>query len=273
MKLEIVRDSTYYEGREIHLPFDSYDLSRNQREEFRKAIYEVSNKCMKSYGLEWPEATHAGTIGTDNSRRYGVINLLQAKEFGYGVPLPDGITIQEAQKIAESNVERTRNLPQEVRDVYTGEGGMDFNGKAIPDGGCRGRAYAELGLPVSGIESTALDAMRNETWSRARTSSIVIDAVNKWRACMKEAGYNYKTPEDAVGAPSWQRNGAPSKAEINAATTDISCKRKVMLVEKWHAVETESQREMLQEKSDLLDGLKRDLDLLVQNIARVRSSS
>ncbi|MER6481208.1 hypothetical protein [Streptomyces filamentosus] len=228
---------------------------------------------MKRFDLEWPEATYTGTIFMDNSRRYGVINLPLAKKFGYGVPLPSGITIQEAQKTAEKNIERTRSLPQEVRDVYTGEGGRNFNGRVIPEGGCRGRAYEELGLPVSGIESTTLDAMRYETWSQARYNSIVIDAVKKWSACMKEAGYSYKTPEDAVGDPSWQRSGAPSKEEINSATTDISCKRKVMLIEKWHAVETESQRQMIRDKPDVLDALKRDLDLLVQNIARVRSAS
>ncbi|MFE2559776.1 hypothetical protein ACFXGT_27875 [Streptomyces sp. NPDC059352] len=271
--LELTHDPAYYEGREIRLPLDSYALTRTQRDDFYEAVYAISSECMKEFGLEWPKPAQGKSPATDNSRRYGVIDLPQAKKFGYGVPLPDGMTHEEALKIGHENIERTRRLSQGARNVYTGEGAKTFDGKAVPHGGCRGRAYANLGLPPEGMISTTLDAMRYEAWDRARNSRIVIDAVARWSTCMDKAGYAYKTLEEAVGDPSWRRQGDPSEEEISAATTDITCKREVMLVEKWHAVEMENQKLLMREREDVLGELKRELRSLVNNIIRVRSGS
>ncbi|MFE6456583.1 hypothetical protein ACFVP0_03835 [Streptomyces cinereoruber] len=269
--LEVTRDLTYYTGREIHLPLDSYTLTRSQRSDFEEAVYEISSECMKSFGLKWPRPTQEKSLAAENSRRYGVIDLRQAKKFGYRAPLPNGMDFEEASRIGRDNTERTRRLPQEVRNVYTGEGIDVLNGRAVPRGGCRGSAYAKLGLPPEGFDSTTIDIMRYGAWDRARNSRIVIDAVAHWSTCMNKVGYRYKTLEEAVGDSAWQREGDPSEREIATAIADIKCKSEVMLAEKWHAVEVENHKALLRDKANILNGSKRKMELLMKNISQARS--
>ncbi|MGW0120069.1 hypothetical protein [Streptomyces sp. NPDC003327] len=270
--LEVTRDSSYYEGRGIRLPFDAYELTREQRASLSETVYARSRACMREFGLDWPKPLAYESPVTANSRRYGVIDLPRAKEFGYGVPLPEGVTREEAEKTGRENIDRTRRLSQETRDVYTGEGAKEYAGKPVPEGGCRGRAYTSLGLPPLGMTSMTLDTLRYESWDRARKSRIVADAVARWSTCMSGAGYTYKTPEEAVADPAWRRGGGtpPSAAEIAAATADITCKREVMLVEKWYAVEVETQKSMVRERADALAKLDRERTSLVRRLAQGR---
>ncbi|MCX4983084.1 hypothetical protein [Streptomyces sp. NBC_00572] len=273
-KLEITRDPAFYEGREIVLPLDAYAFTEAQRDDFTDAVHALSGACMKEYGLSWPKVAGQKSPVTGNSRRYGVIDLPRAEKFGYGVPLPDGMTHEEAQKVGRANIDRTRKLPQKTRDVYTGENVKQFGGLPVPQGGCRGRAYKALGAPPQGMDSMALDTLRYESWDQARNSRIVLDAVARWSTCMSKAGYAYKTPEEAVADTAWRREGtAPTAAEITAATTDIRCKRDVMLVEKWHSVEVENQKRLVRAKAKLLGDLERRRDALVARVARAGSGT
>ncbi|GHG05394.1 hypothetical protein ACFFSH_38590 [Streptomyces filamentosus] len=269
--LEVTRDLSYYTGREINLPLDSYVLTRSQRGDFEEAVYEIASECMRSFGLKWPRPTQEKSLAAENSRRYGVIDLRQAEKFGYRVPLPNGMDSEEASRIARDNTERTRRLPQEVRNVYTGEGVDVLKGRVVPRGGCRGSAYAKLGLPPEGFDSTTIDIMRYGAWDRARNSRIVIDAVTRWSTCMNKAGYQYKTLEEAVGDSAWQREKDPSEREIATAIADIGCKSEVMLAEKWHAVEVENQKALLRDKANILKGSKRKIEILMNNISRIHS--
>ncbi|WP_328906518.1 hypothetical protein OG230_28120 [Streptomyces sp. NBC_00234] len=269
--LRIDRSDAYYEGREIKLPLDEYALTKEQRRDYREAVYSLSSACMKGFGLSWPKPVEQESREGDNSRRYGVVDGRYTKKFGYGVPLPDGVTQAEALKLGRQNTDRTRALPQKTRDVYTGERVRNYAGKTVPKGGCRGEAYGKLGLPPQGMTSTTLDALRYESWDSARNHRIVLDAVVQWSACMSKAGYTYKTPEDAVADSAWQRQGEPSRAEIATSTADVRCKRDAMLVEKWHAIEVKNQERLTQEKADVLKGLGDQVNALAERIAQVRT--
>ncbi|MGP3636761.1 hypothetical protein ACTU45_25955 [Streptomyces sp. 24-1644] len=269
--LRINRMDGYYEGADIKLPLDAYALTKEQRRDYRSVVYELSNACMKGFGLTWPKPIEQESREGDNSRRYGVVDARHTKQFGYGVPLPEGVTHAEALKVGRQNTERTRALPQKTRDVYTGERVRNHAGKRVPKGGCRGEAYGILGLPPQGMTSTTLDALRYESWDRARNHRIVLDAVVQWSACMSEAGHTYKTPEDAVADSAWQRQGVPSRAESATSTADVRCKRDAMLVEKWHAIEVKNQERLIREKADVLKELESQVKALAKRIGQVRA--
>ncbi|MFD8688658.1 hypothetical protein [Streptomyces sp. NPDC059651] len=267
--MKIPKASGYYQGLDIVLPLDEYALKKTERQRFKSAVYVLSSECMKGFGLDWPKPVEQVSEVADNSRRYGVVNEGDARKFGYAVPLPHGVTRKEALRVGRENIERTRNLPRETINLYTGENLKTLSGRKIPEGGCRGEAYRKLGLPPQGLISTTLDAMRYGTWESSRNDRIVVDAVIRWKACMRNAGYKYDTPEDAVGDRRWQHEGDPSGAEKSTAVADVKCKRNVLFVEKWHRVEVEKQKRLIKEKKGVLDGLKRETEALGNRIDRV----
>jgi hypothetical protein len=87
----------------------------------------------------------------------------------------------------------------------------------------------------------------------------------KWSACMRSAGYDFDTPDDAASA-AWPE--APDEAELAVAKRDVACKQHVMWLETWRAAE--AARQTLEARSNV-SALKRIAAALADRDARARA--
>ncbi|MEV7952309.1 hypothetical protein AB0O74_35770 [Streptomyces rubiginosohelvolus] len=269
MRITPVKD--YYFGKEIHLPLDKYIPSNSERKSFTMAIDLLSVSCMKRFGLDWPERNASESSSSSNTRRYGVTNHNQVREFGYGSPLPSGVSRKIALKEEKKRIDAVRRLPPTTRNVYTGENIKRYRGRSLPTGGCRGEAYRKVGLQSLEIPfSGDLARMQNQSWEASRRSPIVTEAATKWSTCMRSRGFDYETPEAAVADPRWIDSSisidSPSDVEMATASADVECKKKVLFVEKWHAIESREQDLLIESNSKRLASAKSAVNALARKV-------
>ena len=103
------------------------------------------------------------------------------------------------------------------------------------DGGCWAQAYQQLGPAdpggVSAAQETAAQQAVDNAQSQADSAALldprVTGAVQAWSACMKQQGYSYKTPQEAM-SDSWGL--IPDQKELKTAQADAQCKVQVNLM-------------------------------------------
>ncbi|MCL6293167.1 hypothetical protein [Streptomyces sp. 43Y-GA-1] len=261
----------YYFGKEIRLPLDKYTPSSSERKRFTLATDMLSASCMKRFNLDWPERNTSEARSSSNARRYGVIDHNQVKEFGYGTPLPGGISRKMALQEEKKRIDAVRKLPQATRNIYTGENIKTYRGRTVPTGGCRGEAYRKAGLQSLEIPfSGDVARMQNRSWEASRRSPIVTEAAAKWRTCMKSSGFDYATPEAAVADPRWIDSSSsadsPSDVEVATASADVECKKRVLFVEKWYEIESREQNLLLEINSNRLASAKFAVNALARKV-------
>ncbi|MFJ9663943.1 hypothetical protein ACIRPP_04865 [Streptomyces sp. NPDC101219] len=91
-----------------------------------------------------------------------------------------------------------------------------------------------------GLLESYVSVIRQVLSPRIEQDSRVKDVVSKWSACMKSSGYSYKTPSQAVNDERWQGDESDqvARVEIQTATADMACKRRVRYVTTVAAVES-----------------------------------
>ncbi|MGL5810751.1 MAG: hypothetical protein ACRCYQ_12480 [Nocardioides sp.] len=70
---------------------------------------------------------------------------------------------------------------------------------------------------------TVIEGMQREIYPRMRNDPRFISAEDRWRACMKRAGYDYEYPRAPVTEFSRKPGTEPSKEEIATAVADTRC--------------------------------------------------
>lgn len=90
----------------------------------------------------------------------------------------------------------------------------------------------------SQCQQKSIDALNGQTWNSflypfslpnggppvPSTDSRWLAVVSKWSSCMKEQGFNYAGPLDALNDTSFASTASVTPAQIAAATADIQCK-------------------------------------------------
>ncbi|MCL7427112.1 hypothetical protein [Streptomyces sp. YS415] len=242
----------------LTLPLDEYTYSAKDRYIWQVAVQQQWRTCMSGYGFTdfAPPAPSADIVTaqaeSDMGRRYGVTDAADAQRNGYHL----------VESAAESP--HWEPAPGAETAVFTGSGPElsdgSYNGKAVPEGGCRGEAARAFPLP----QSTEAEEAEVQTFEQSRDDSRVVAAVAAWSSCMSTKGYQVKHPFDAPDLVGESISAAePSAEEIALASADIACKKTSSLVSTWHKVEQEKQETKISQRQSVLTTNKKARDAAV----------
>ncbi|WP_017537876.1 hypothetical protein [Nocardiopsis halophila] len=228
----------------LHVPFDAYRLSVVDHQEVEYARDLIMRACMRGLGKEWEvlEPPVRDPAPTDR-RRYGLIEPQVAERYGYRMP-PSPPEVEKRLQVQE---EREGLAPEDERAAYGDDG----------EGGCWARAQERLREDVP----PPAEARVFEYESRAYEASMEAPAVERvfgdWSACMKDDGFDYPDPMEALGDPAWAHSERPSAHEIAVAEADVRCKRATRLVQVWSGAESRIQLEAVHAEPEEFEGFAR----------------
>jgi hypothetical protein len=214
--------------------------------------------CMKGQGFDYVPVDPATLrLATDGGQPGGVGEKDFPKLYGYGIATLYATSLQNAAKVRGQPNEKIRSSlkPADAaaydRALYGSNPGATFAaalGKEDPTGlgGCTKQAFDAVFPPseVAQLRKISQDAVTQAAAQDAR----VIAAAKVWSGCMRAAGLNYGTPEEAkadikkklalvVGqaGAAGSTSAAPfnkaavdalGREEINVAVADSACQAK-----------------------------------------------
>ena len=248
----------------LTLPLDDYATSAVDGYAWKVAVQDQWRACMARYGFSDfgpPQISEQSAIAQADSalgRRYGISDLDLAKKFGYH--LPTGVpetSYWEPAAGAESA-------------VFTGAGaevdGGTYEGKAVPEGGCRGETTRMYPMP----RTPEAEQVGITVFEETRKNPEVVKAVAQWVSCMKQKGYERSHPLEDLGklglSPSAPTVGSE---EIAQAVADVSCKGESGLIGVWNAQESAGQEKAIKGNAAKLAKEKSVKD---KNTAKVRQA-
>ncbi|MFJ6566894.1 hypothetical protein ACIQNU_05705 [Streptomyces sp. NPDC091292] len=218
------------------LPFDKYEPTQQESYRAAKARDFLIEECMEKRGHEWEilrYPTHVDEM--KNRRRYGVIEIQVAREFGYHA--------NSAILSGETDVPRQRD----ERDKRLDADGIQaaYNEKS----GCGYKANDVLVPAEAGVDHDLFNRLSSSLLTKAKKDTKVVQVTRNWAKCMRERGYAYKTPDEAIGDPRWwkRKSDKPTSDEREVAVADVQCKSQVSLVDTLFTTESGIQAQAIKQ--------------------------
>lgn len=243
------------------LPLAAFSLTLEEGRLLNRAESLLASRCAKRFGVTYgdPRASGAGNPGPVSltDRRYGVADTEQAAAHGYDFGSPEsksnGTGAKEQSPAAQ---EGTDELDATAQTVMTGDGQAHVNGLKVPMDGCEGEAREALArtAPPSAYQNLP-SALISEGFSRSKSDSRVLAVLASWSQCMKDKGFDYNDPLDAVGDPRFTTG--TTRTETDTAEADVACKRSTNLVGIWFAVESAYEERLIAENRPKLEEVRR----------------
>lgn len=227
------------------LPLDAYQINSSTQDLTVKAFSAVYRKCMAQFGFVNPPRTTSGTPALRHERRYGITSAATSKVHGYR----DGRSSDRSRS--------DRRVPRDAEvAISRGTGVATYQGRKVPPGGCMGETERALAENLPDVRDERLaDKLASEAYDRSKQDSRVRQVFSAWSDCMKQSGYNYADPMEAMDDPAFIAP-RPGASEIKTAMADIECKNRTRLVDVWASVETAYQRRLLDRNAEALNDVK-----------------
>lgn len=249
------------------LPIEGYLISADESDRIERARSALIGACMKRFGYDYtPETPDQKQRSNQTEHRYDPTSQKAASRYGYHPPV-------DAQEGGEQELATppTREMLPVLRNNNQGSssksGGTVHNGLEVPDGGCVGEADRKLTSGGGIIQDAELAIDINfRNYTRSMADARVKEAFSMWSACMKDGGYSYPTPVEAINDPEW-RTKKPSSREIATATLDVACKKKHNVVGIWFTVESAYEKDDIKKNIEELRAIRKAIDKAVQNAA------
>ncbi|MET9519907.1 hypothetical protein [Streptomyces sp. NPDC002994] len=247
----------------LTLPLDDYSLDSAGQYAWQVATQDRWRTCMARYGFKDfgpPQPSFRAATAqadADMGRRYGISDLESARKHGYHLPrtAPEPSHWEPAKGAEEA--------------VFTGEGaevtGGLYEGKTIPDKGCRGEAKRLFPMPLTPQSAEA----EVRAYEKSMDDTDVTKVFAKWSTCMKERGFEVEAPLielDDLGIS--LTTPTPSAKEIALAVADVECKKKTDLVGVWHGKEKAWQQEELAKNAADLEKEKKQTDRIAAKVTQ-----
>ncbi|MFI9724354.1 hypothetical protein ACIHFE_32760 [Streptomyces sp. NPDC052396] len=250
-------------------PIESYMHKYSDEAQVILASKILIHQCMQRFGFDYagPNVTATALASQDSDinreRRYGIISPRVAETHGY--------RLVEETRGAGTSAPPHKPMSDAENKIFIGDGdpssgvkkGARYDGRPIPEGGCSGEASRTLGRKES---SRTAEQINNISFARSQENGLVKKVFASWAACMRDSGYNFKSPMDPLAI---SPKGELSSSEITMAKTDVACKRKVNLVGTWFTVESGIQKQLIAKKEEVLAQDKKDFDSLLKEATRV----
>ncbi|GAA1182683.1 hypothetical protein GCM10009664_56050 [Kitasatospora gansuensis] len=224
---------------------EAYLFSEADTEKLTRAGAVLRKKCLQRFGLDYAIRPADPPTGprTFLDRRYGLTDQAEAAANGYHLGDRDPRThpVHPPQFSAEQQQVLTGRLPGKTG---ADDSALQVNGVPVPLGGCYDEAKRALAGPGE-LGSSAVARQANfQTFKASLSVPQVTQAFEAWSGCMKDKGYSYPNPMDAIGDSRFLGD-SPTPPELQVATADVTCKQQVNLIDTWFAVETSLQKELI----------------------------
>ncbi|NXY98093.1 hypothetical protein HYE82_27735 [Streptomyces sp. BR123] len=239
------------------LPLDAYGFDKSQQKVLQQAQDILTEACMRRIGFASFKNSNTYVAGPDTRRStsgIGLVDADSAKKYGYRTgELPN----RDAGAPAKRD-------PSETAALFGPQDGVPAHPGA-PEGGCAGEAARKLypkgpkGTSTTPAGNGLVDELTQQAGDRARGDSRVTAAISQWSSCMRDAGFQVKTPWELQQMEGTRWTGPVTGEEITAATTDVSCKQKTKLSDTWAAVLTAYQNTLIEKHKQDLDQEKKHL--------------
>lgn len=228
----------------LSLPFDAYSPSLATLYTLSNAQDKLTRDCMKAAGLDWKVIARPTTLNDyRNRRRYGVIEMPIAQNYGFHVPT--GLLTPAA--VEQLYDARENGLSQQQKDTAYGEDGC--------------ATHAARRLPASS-RTDQLARFDRRSMNDSRREPSVAAALKAWRECAGRQNLHYQDPLEAVSDTRWwaDESAGPSAEEKEVAVVDVQCKNKASLVNAWHAAEVSIQEDVIRRNTDYFQTVKAELE-------------
>ncbi len=249
------------------LPLDAYAFDQNQAKVLRQAQDLLTEACMHRVGFASFKnaSTYVTSAGAHRATTgIGLVDAESAKKYGYRTgALPD----------RDAAGEKKRD-PNETAALFGPQDGGPAHPGA-PEGGCSGEADRKLyprtttGPSAAPAGNSLVDQLTQQAGDRARGDSRIVAGITQWSTCMRDAGFQVKTPWELQQMEGTRWTGPVTSEEITAATTDVSCKQKTKLTDTWNAVLTAYQKGLIERRKQDLDQEKKRLDEQVKYAEKI----
>lgn len=214
------------------LPMDAYGITVDQQAMDYRARDMLIRDCLRRAGATgWTgtmaDLSHSIDVYKAAARkiRFGLVDEVEAATFGY----------QGSPELAPPP-----SIP---------------NGSPAFDS-CSREAKLKLAEGAPSAEDFIL-AIRLPRDAAARVSndSRYQALVEAWRACMKAAGYDFTSPEDAAEDTRWPEDTL-SQAEVATAVQDVRCKKQANYLGTVVALRTAYENQLIEENAEAMQRLK-----------------
>lgn len=202
--------------------------------------------CMARYGLTYEPPVKPGDYPppTNDSanleRRYGLADRAAAEQWGYALPDDPGEPPQWEPGSAVLDALYGKN--------DKGEEVPSVNGQDLPKGGCNAEANASVGQ----YDESVAAEIGGESFTQSMNDPDVQNAFTSWSSCMKDKGYDYKTPFDITRGPK-EDGWATSPETKKIAVAEVDCKQSTGLTDVWFNTESRIQRQLVAARQPQLD--------------------
>lgn len=271
------------------LPDDPYYLTTQQEQTLELAAQRLTDRCIESYGLHdpFPRLSTSTSVGAARiDYRYLRTDLSDARRYGYQLPpsatgsagLNMKVSLTQAQDLvifgpggyAASKQQQNAQLNGQTPVASASSG--SYAGKSVPAGGCLQQARNQLldspKHPFAG-DDPLVAQLDSEAYNAMLADPRVLAAFAAWSACMRQQGFFYANPAKANDDPRWSDTGAPSSLEVATAVADVQCKAKTNTVGTEYAVESEFQRQLIEQHVQQLADVQNLIQQRLQIAARL----
>jgi hypothetical protein len=228
----------------FRLPLAVYSYSDADYQVIQSAEQVLARDCMKDFGLAYQPARNPAPAQTED-RRYGLTDRESAERHGYRMPPQQETPTAKLTKDQIKVLYGSRSLGADSTE-------LKYRGKKVPAEGCLGAAVLGFRKPYedkAGAEVASL--ISTASYENSQKVPEVREVFAKWSSCMKEEGYAYTSPMDALETPAFLR-GKVSDTEKKTAVADVSCKERTGLADVWFAAESSIQKDMIKANAEAL---------------------
>ena len=226
------------------LPFDAYSPSLAFLYTLSNAQDRLTRDCMKAAGLDWKVIARPMTVQDyRNRRRYGVIEMTIAQNYGFHVP-SGLLTPADVDQLYDA---RESSLSQQQRDAAYGKDGCATHA-------ARRFAASSRTDQLTQFDRTSLNDSQHEP--------SVAAALESWRECVGKQNLRFRDPFEAVSDTQWwaDESAGPSAEEKKVAVVDVQCKEGADLVNAWYKAEVRIQEDMIHRNADYFQRVKAELE-------------
>lgn len=273
-------------------PLDAYLLTPAEQVTAANAVGLLIDQCLTDFGFTPRLRFATSTSPTpgyalDASLGYTGRTPEQQAWQDAGDALAAQISAQEPPSAAYLLVESGQD-GWKLGDPRPTKAASNYQGKAIPVGGCTGRANALLAggdqfhspLREMGEPGPLVKDLETRAWESAAADPRTLALDQQWHDCMATRGFDYATPIEAadghqgaartVGEPvisAWDPPGTP--AELATAAADATCQLTVDYQGVAAGVRAEYEKALIEQNQLDLDQIKAAEDQLLQRAAEV----
>ncbi|MBT8225284.1 MAG: hypothetical protein KJO75_07270 [Dactylosporangium sp.] len=210
------------------LPLDRYQASVEENRTIRMAHDILIRDCMRRIGFsDYTEPSAENEHLAEKPTKFGFLDEGRAANAGFHDPQAVDRQSPAHQDASGASDSATSNPVEIAALAGAAPPGTDATAPAAtPPGGCTAAATRLFREGLRSDDRPLAADLQAAAEERTLADSRVITATRSWAACMRRAGYTYRTPADPL-TEQWAAR--PTPTEIAIAKADVVCTRETNL--------------------------------------------